>query len=206
MNRFNKGFYAVVIPCIAVMFVGVYVVFNIIFVEPEMEIEVTQVDSICEPAEYYDKHFGYCVPNKLYLTYFNSKGFIEHDTKQIVGRVVQVETGNHITIESGERYKIHNEISDIWIDDIVRLHDIKFEPEECLLTGMHFSNSTFYKTKDYPYLNDKVNYTLISFDEIKEKIIAYNEFNRQQPYFYFTDKEDEVNCSQAGYWEVEKLE
>ncbi len=111
------------------------------------EIEVAEIEPRCSfDNEYYSSYswssYNGCMPNALHATFYNSLGYEEIDTKQIVGRIVQIESGDHITLESGERYAISNGIDEIWIDDLVTLHKIEHRAIECEIGLMNFYNGT----------------------------------------------------------------
>lgn len=172
----------------------------------------------CLPIEYEVKYPSgtECKGNSVSRIWSNTLGFSRTDVKQIVGRLVQIETGNHITLESGERYAISNGMSEIWIDDIVKLHKINFKANDCVYSAIKFENRTAYYTKDFHFKdleNSRTDYTLISEEELIEKneqfnklIVKYEkEIREHNRYWYFQDDEYDQDCKKASVWEIEKI-
>lgn len=158
--------------------------------------------------EYYSSYNDGCMPNSLHIIFYNSLGFEEIDTKQIVGRIVQIESGDHITLESGERYAISNGIDDIWIDDLVTLHKIEHRAIECEIALMNFYNGTTIASDVFNFRNPDIVMTkqelidhFYDYKKLVDKKYGYGLFE-----FEVVRHSEERQCEKDYRWEIEKIE
>lgn len=158
--------------------------------------------------EFYSSYNDGCMPNSLHTIFYNSLGFEDIDTKQIVGRIVQIESGDHITLESGERYAISNGIDDIWIDDLVTLHKIEHRAIECEIALMNFYNGTTIASDVFNFRNPDI---VMTKQELQDHFNDYKKLVDKkygQGLFEYkvVRQYEERQCEKDYRWEIEKIE
>jgi len=158
--------------------------------------------------EFYSSMYNGCMPNSLQATFYNSLGFDEIDTKQIVGRIVQIESGDHVTLESGERFAVSNGIEDVWIDDLVTLHKIEFRALECEISLMNFYNGTTIASDVYNFKDPDI---VMTKQELIDHLYDYKKLVDEKYGFGLFEHKvvrgvQERQCEKDPTWEIEKIE
>lgn len=167
----------------------------------------------CNEFQYYSEFYEECKMNRISIWKTMEGNHTRVQDKEIIGRIVQIETGDHITLESGEKYPISNGIDNIWIDDLVKLQQIRFEGmENCVIKKMQFNNNTVVFADNYNF-NPNWNYS-------SSKIIPQKELQKSASK-YFVEYNDYIfenltnlgqvpaiyeDCDKDSIWEIEKIE
>ena len=171
--------------------------------------------------EFFYERNGMCTQNTMFGYNYNTEGFKEYIDKKVYGRIVQIETGNYITLESGQSFAVSDGFDDVWINDIVEVDKIVFEPIACQLTSLQFNNGTKYFIPTAPDtkgswvygtpLEDRI---IISNKEMESLARSYNNqldeklgIERYSQYgsnFVMASTSD--NCKQEPVYKVKKLQ
>jgi len=172
-----------------------------------LEIELQDTQSKCTKTEYWSDWYGGCVPEPLKIRMYNSLGFDKIDVKQIIGRVVQIESGDHITLESGDRYPISNGIEDIWIDDLVTLHKIEYKSLECSIGLLNFLNGTTIRSDVFPFKGAEQVLSIEEISDLYHKMRSV--YDKRYGYNFYEQVAvrniSEQGCEKSSVWEIEKI-